>query len=1126
MRASSLVPLLAIVLAFASAAVAFPARASPIAPPAPLGDGSIGGPIIETAVDSNGNGLWDAVNLSVPVILNVTAHWQLSGDLGANGTSVYNASDFVAGPGNVMVTLSFAGWILRLSRWNGSFSGPLTLQDLNTSSSFTVNYTTAPYVWTQMELRAELADGYSTAQTVPNANGTYNYLEVTGRLHVGVPGRYYVTLYLYNSTGATQIAVGFNRSTYAIGFTDYHIWLDGNAIRQAGIDGPYQVDVWLCFSRDCLVPSQADSFLTPGYTAASFAHEPIALAGNVTDRGVDTNGNGKFEYLEIDIPVNVTIAGVYNVSSNLYAGATFLENGWASSYLPVGNQTMPLDFSGWFFRTNLEDGPFTVQLFLRENITTYTLAMTHTTAAYTWGEFDSPYGLLGPTTVAPVDTDGNGLYNVVYVNTTIDERVATSFQLQLTVQTVCCGSPSAADQTVTVTLPPGQIPVTLVVPGWILNAWRANGTYGFGLALRILPSSLFDDAKGVAMNFNWTEFDPPVALRNPVTMHPVDTDHDGLWNTLQVDLPLQVIVGGVYSFTIYASNSTCGSCGTSAYRELMLWPGPYDLNFSLSGLELRQFPGDADLRVIATLQGVGMVLWTGVYPIPDPSVFQSLPTQTVTFHLQAPVPLTCCTTLELVNYTNAFVIFFTGGSPDPLTFTKTIPVQNYTVFAVGVVGSSSIFENLSVVGVPLPGDIVLDLASVGLMDEATSVQFWNWSGVTVAHTRTLTANPGARLTADLSDQPDGVLTDSEIINLFLAWGLPPLPTAFVSLDGVNVSYNEAFPYSAAGAGPVVGGPDISYTETTGGPASPTSALVHVVGLNLSVPYLTANTSAEIRVPLGWTVSVVSAPAGSTVVGLETGDVQVTLPSSFLGTAFINATATWGLAPYRPAAILGTVVGTGGVRISGAAVTLWVGTNQVNATSTDAQGRFVFGSNAAGVYTVRVQAPGYAVIERNVAVDAVQALDIGTIQLIALPTKGDLRGQVVDTGGNSVAGATLQLLVGTQVVAAATSDSAGFFNISNVTAGSYQLLVNATGFESVSLNVTITAAQVADLGTITLQKLPTPPKTGLSWLPWASAATIAVVVGVLVVWRFLRNRRRPPSSEESTESPGSDEHSLK
>lgn len=43
-----------------------------------------------------------------------------------------------------------------------------------------------------------------------------------------------------------------------------------------------------------------------------------SLTGNYSDRGIDINGDGKFEYLTVDVGVHIEYPGEYSLNGYLY----------------------------------------------------------------------------------------------------------------------------------------------------------------------------------------------------------------------------------------------------------------------------------------------------------------------------------------------------------------------------------------------------------------------------------------------------------------------------------------------------------------------------------------------------------------------------------------------------------------------------------------------------------------------------------------------------------------------------------------------------------------------------------------------------------------------------------------
>jgi Ca-activated chloride channel family protein len=86
--------------------------------------------------------------------------------------------------------------------------------------------------------------------------------------------------------------------------------------------------------------------------------------------------------------------------------------------------------------------------------------------------------------------------------------------------------------------------------------------------------------------------------------------------------------------------------------------------------------------------------------------------------------------------------------------------------------------------------------------------------------------------------------------------------------------------------------------------------------------------------------------------------------------------------------------------------------------------------------------------------AVGYIAVGSPQIANPTTAGILVGQVVDTAGAAVAGANVELWVGSRADRTTTTDSGGRFRFERVVAGSYEVRVSMTGFRPVSTSVVV------------------------------------------------------------------------
>ncbi|MGE3166446.1 MAG: hypothetical protein AB7O52_16210 [Planctomycetota bacterium] len=84
------------------------------------------------------------------------------------------------------------------------------------------------------------------------------------------------------------------------------------------------------------------------------------VAASLTDDGIDTNGNSLFDVIRIGIDVDVLVAGEYNVRVDLGAASGAQVSANTTGDLPVGVQTVAIDFAAETLRELAENGPYTV----------------------------------------------------------------------------------------------------------------------------------------------------------------------------------------------------------------------------------------------------------------------------------------------------------------------------------------------------------------------------------------------------------------------------------------------------------------------------------------------------------------------------------------------------------------------------------------------------------------------------------------------------------------------------------------------------------------------------------------------------------------------------------------------
>lgn len=97
-----------------------------------------------------------------------------------------------------------------------------------------------------------------------------------------------------------------------------------------------------------------------------FERDPLIVTGIVDSRGVDSDNDGLFETLEVDIIIDTEVSGSYGISADLSSmGRTTLAgDGISKIDLNAGTNTITLEFMGSSIGGSNEDGPYQLANFL------------------------------------------------------------------------------------------------------------------------------------------------------------------------------------------------------------------------------------------------------------------------------------------------------------------------------------------------------------------------------------------------------------------------------------------------------------------------------------------------------------------------------------------------------------------------------------------------------------------------------------------------------------------------------------------------------------------------------------------------------------------------------------------
>src|SRR6266566_8419783 len=760
-RRQSLAGLLVLVLAISiapsnrSAVGQASSSAPPSAPLAGLDEGYIGNPTAEFRSDADHDGLFDSLVVRVPFIVNVSGRFSLSAFLLANNTQAGNSTERNLAPGTYVVDMALPGWRIRLSRSDGPYNVSLGMYDPETSFSAGRSYRTAVYTWTTFEFLAELQGGLSETAIDANGDGLYNYLAIGGLLNVTQPGNYTLSATLSERGSSFIVGYAFNQSHWAAGVWQFLLRFSGDSIRTYGADGPYTIEIQLAHEYSDVW--QRETFDTAAYRSSQFYHKPILLDGNLTDHGVDFDGNGLFEVLRIEIPVVVTVAGLYDIYGRLsdpYCIGCDITASRRVVLSPADHNTT-LDFDG-FLLLNSQRGQNTIlDLDIAEDVTVYYIHASGATRSYTSSEFDNPYAdwVNGLRLTTP-DHNGDGLFDELRIEGTVLVKRAATLYVHVYASLGYCGYVCYLEDQISIAAAPGPISVEVSFPGWRNRAAGSNGTYVLSAALYTGP--YFLQSSSVNTTFTYDQFSPALELRGPVIYRTVDNDGDGLANQVAATVPLRIFQPGPYTFSAAMYNATSyGAVYSTRLRYFEV--GDVDVDFLFSGVLVRQLGANASLYLSTSLSwgfSTFEVLTFRQRLALDPSIFQTVPMKNITFSTNLPLTDVYYGSLRLVNYSNALVLDLRLDSRGQVT--AAIPDLSY-VGVAELVAPSDYYSWLGRLPAPLPANELLNVARARFYTaDFLEVDLVNWSFGHAWLNRTLVGDPFSRLNADLTYDPDGI----------------------------------------------------------------------------------------------------------------------------------------------------------------------------------------------------------------------------------------------------------------------------------------------------------------------------------------------------------------------------------
>jgi hypothetical protein len=540
-------------------------------------------PHSDYGLDTDGDTLFNYLVVNVTVDVIVAGNYEVRGYLYDSSWNWiedrYNYTFLAVGV--QIVELRFTGWTIYNNGDNGTYYVNLDIRDEFWNWLDWDTHTTNFYTYDQFQPPpASLTSNFNDYGLDTDGDPYYNYLVIEVEVDVLVAGNYYVEVDLHhNATGAH---IDQNSSTLTFlpaGIQTIPVYFDGHVIRQSGYDGPYRLDdVWLYDENWTRLDYLNDPYVTAAYNWTEFQPPPAEFEPPHSDYGLDTDSDTLFNYLVVNVTVNVSVAGNYNLQGTLYDSSwNWVDDDYNYTYLLAGIQIVELRFEGQRIYSNGDSGFYNVELYLYDESWNYLDYDSYTTNFYTYNEFQPPPAMFQP----PhwdygLDTDSDTLFNYLVVNVSVNVSVAGNYNLQ---GTLYDSSFNWVDDDYNYTyLPAGIQIVELRFEGQRIHSNGDSGLYNVNLWLYDDSWNLLDTDTHTTNFYTYDQFQPPPAMfQPPHSDYGLDTDGDFYYNYLIVNVSVNVSVAGNYNLE--------GNLRDSSFN----WMGDdYNYTFLSAGIQIVQ----------------------------------------------------------------------------------------------------------------------------------------------------------------------------------------------------------------------------------------------------------------------------------------------------------------------------------------------------------------------------------------------------------------------------------------------------------------------------------------------------------------------------------------------------------
>lgn len=494
-------------------------------------------PHSDYGLDTDSDGKFDFLVVDVAVYVLEPADYSIQAYVldGSWNSIEWDCNTSFLEEGIQTVELRFYGISINNNGIDGPYTVNMMLQQDLSAAIYSDTHVTSAYNSTDFQSGTHFEPPDADYGLDTDSDGLYNYLVVEVIINVTSAGDHMIDAILYDDLISTCLGMDTRVMFLDPGMHTVEFRFCGMAINFSGEDGPYLVNLVMTdFTYNQI---DWDTHLTSAYSSTDF-QTPPKFEPPHSDHGLDTDSDTLFNYLVVDIVVNVSIPDNYFIQADLYDNNSgLMDSSTNYTFLNVGIQMVEFLYDGMSINTNVVDGPYDVQLSFYD-VNHFLLDWgSYTTSAYNWTDFDPPPGFEPPHSDFGLDTDSDGLYNYLVIEAVVNLSSPAYYRISAFLYDV--DGRYVTDWNNETYLDCGVQTVEVRFSGMRINNYESNGPYSVEMNL-VEEDSLLDSDTHLTAAYNWTDFQTGTVFEPYHTDRGLDTDSDGLFDYVILEVVVNV----------------------------------------------------------------------------------------------------------------------------------------------------------------------------------------------------------------------------------------------------------------------------------------------------------------------------------------------------------------------------------------------------------------------------------------------------------------------------------------------------------------------------------------------------------------------------------------------------------